>query len=285
MHKNFIFAVLLILAWPLPVLSAVSPGQLDGIMENMSVAPPSPANVDALLDRRAEIATKALGQSDPAWTDANPKWAVVYAKVRADLTSDNKAVGDYLQQAPADSKKIAAENMDPTDIKAITNFYNTDEGKRYQTFSKQADVIARDGMLALMDDSVHPPPQTPLSKEQIDHYTHMLMQSKSLQIHMAIMKMMTSTGAGDVMGFSLGFAIQTHPADVEKLYQQYEPDIDKFDAFNRSAAQQHFLHAQALATQQVIKKVKDIEAAQASIRQKHQEEWAALYQQQMANGK
>ena len=285
MQKKLIYTLLLILAWPASALSAVSPDQLDAIMGDAPVSQPKPANIDALLDKQAEMVTKALGKNDPAWTNTNPKWAVVYTKVRADLAADNKPVMDYLQQAAEDSKKNIAENLEPADVKSITDFLNTDEGKRYQVFDKQADAIVRDGMRALMGHTP-PPPKTPLSKEQIDHYTRMLMQAKSVQTQMAMVKTATSSsGVGGAMGFALGFAIQARSADVEKLYQQYGPDIDKFDAFNQSDAQQHFLRATVLSAQQVIKKMKEIEAAQTPIKKKQQEEWAALYQRQMANGK
>ena len=292
MHK-FIYALafVVLLSPGMAIAAGVTPDQVETLTGASASAPQ--LDQDSLgdaLDHQADMATRALGKDNPDWNDKNPKWSTIYGRVRADIAQDNKPMLDYGQQSHHDIDAMIAENLTPEDVKAITDYLNTDEGQRYQDFSKMVDGLMHASMAPMLGQSSasdRPPPAVQLSKEQVEQYLKLLGASLPVQILAATTRNLKSheshSTADDVFVLTQAITIKMHPEEIQKLNDEFGGDIEKFNAFNQTPAQRHLFHGMATAMQQMMDKTRSLAKAQLPNQQKHKDEWQVLYQHEVEN--
>lgn len=246
-----------------------------------------------MLDRLATSATRELGKGSNGWnTSSNPKWTVVFNRVRSDLETDkslilsswrsaSKALGDqYIED-------IASE-MKPTDVDKILSYYDSPEGSRYEAFLHRINAVFVSGELIPFTNGRASSAVKKPTSEELKQYSRMVRLSSLFQSVAATAQIDSAahrdTSGYEAIGFIAGAAINRNTPELESLNQKYASDLSAFEAFGKSEPPQNFYRAMADAGKKLSASSSNPDkAALNAAMKKRGAEWRALYENQISN--
>jgi len=262
---------------------------------------------DGLPGAMAIAQTRQLGAGVRDWNAENPKWKPVYDHIRTDLENDLPTLPAADAAAYAEYRRCEAgkcytqdiaSNLQPADIDAILAYFDTPEGKRFQTFQQQIDSIYISGLHPLKQRSL---PQTaanssnkgqdsqansfPTSPEQMQRYLRMLNLSILVQSTKAIAGAAHSDKqdpSDNGLLFFMAAAMGRNKTKLEELDLQYRNDLPGFGAFNESDASQHFIEAMGKADAKEFRRIMFALKGLQDIVNTHQQEWKDLFKTELS---
>ena len=285
--KAFLFLILVGVSFPQKSWGdQVDPVLIGRILGAESLTRADAATTKKQLDGIANSQTKLLDMDNKYWNVANPKWKVVYDRVRADLEADSPEILTAMTEAVGNLDRAykagIAENISQSDVDAILEFYGSPIGQRYRDFMRRIDPIMTGGTVSLFTGGAGAPGAA-LTPVQTQTYLRMLQMSHLFQMTVAMASGAQAahqdTSGYGAIGFMAGAAINRSRAELEELSKQYADDIADFEAFGKGDASQHFFRAMGLSTQKMAKSANPAVEAIGAITKKHASEWKQLYQQ------
>jgi hypothetical protein len=261
-----------------------------------------------LLGVVATIQTRRLGMGDKNWDEKNPKWKPIRDRIRADLEKDlptlpAAAAAAYAEWERCEAAKCYAQdiasNLQPTDVEAILAYFDTPEGKRFQTFQQEIGSIYGAGIVSFMPPrlqqtaAMHPnngqdsqAKSIPPSAEQMQRFLRMLKLSILFQSTKAATEVGKSgkqdSSGGEVFALFMAAAINKNKAKLEELDLQYRNDLAGFEVFSETDASRHFIEALAKADAKSDSRMKSALEVLQGIANKHQQEWRVLLKAELS---
>lgn len=251
---------------------------------------PTPAASARLVEVIAKQETVQLGRGDREWKPSNPRWAGVYAQVRADLEAEAPELSAELAAATqrfsdhlADA--VAAE-MSESDVAAILAYYDTEQGKRYVALMSRLDSLLAGGLADAMPptDLAAKAAPAPLAEDRQTRLLEFMTLSRTMQAASAAQQVGTAmhadtSGLGGV-AFLMALSLRFHQEEVVALYTQYEPDIPAFTEFEKTPAAQNLFRAfgRVMFLSKQPPPVPVIEVI-SRVEERHQKAWQELYRQ------
>jgi hypothetical protein len=258
----------------------------------------------------ATIQTRQLGAfaGIKDWDEKNPKWKPIRDRIRADLEKDlptlpAAAAAAYAEWERCEAAKCYAQdiasNLQPTDVEAILAYFDTPEGKRFQTFQQEIGSIYGAGIVSFMPPrlqqtaAMHPnngqdsqAKSIPPSAEQMQRFLRMLKLSILFQSTKAATEVGKSgkqdSSGGEVFALFMAAAINKNKAKLEELDLQYRNDLAGFEVFSETDASRHFIEALAKADAKSDSRMKSALEVLQGIANKHQQEWRVLLKAELS---
>jgi ankyrin repeat protein len=193
------------------------------------------------VDTVALVTTKQIASQDAAWNPKNPKWPAMFQKVRADLSTDLAApLTQSLLGAQEVWNQALRAALSDADIEQLLGFLRSDQGKRYIRLQRSLDVVVKAASIEMLQNLLsRPPGEAPPS--QTGHGARATLLDLSLSMQMAQRNLRALVPGGTAGGVTeSAFAIITqlavseHGAELDQLGREYQRDLDRFAAFNRS---------------------------------------------------
>jgi hypothetical protein len=239
-----------------------------------------------MLDGMAKAQTVLLDEGNPNWNASHPKWKLIFDHIRKDFEADGPAI---LSATKATISKLEhnyeaqiASQLSEADVDEIVAYYNSPQGKRYETFMQRVDRVMNSGGASLFARDA--PPSSQPTPEQMQRYLQLLQLSHLFQSMMALSEIDKAahrdTSGTAAIGFMAAAAAKKNQAEMETLSAEYGNDIPVFEVFEKTDASKHLFQAMGKATRKLATKANPIAAAVNAVTRKHQDEWKALYRAQ-----
>jgi hypothetical protein len=259
----------------------------------------------------ATIQTRQLGVGAGIkdWDKKNPKWKPIHDRIRSDLekylpTLPAAAASSYAEYSRCEVGKCyeqdIASNMQPADVDAILAYFDTPEGKRFQSFQQQIGSIFLSGILAITQPSLSQiaakspnneqesqAKSIPLSAEQKLRFMKMLTLSLSFQSTKAMIEDTKSgkqdpSSAGEVFVFYMAAAMSRNEKKLEEMDLQYRNDLPGFKVFTETDALRHFIEAMGKADAKSVTRTRSALEGLQGIANMHQQEWKVLFKAELS---
>lgn len=260
--------------------SKIDPAKIAQILGQETMSAQKASTQDrSLLNSFANAQTKSLGQGNKEWVASNPKWALIYKHIRADLVAE---VPRADAAAASTFEEDIASQLHQSDVDKILAYYSTSEGKRYQVFMHRIEPILISGMAGLVRPGSAQLSGSRPTAEQSRRYYRALLLSRTIQSMTAKMEADKAahrdTSGYQVVAFFIDAAIGRNQAELEKIDQEYVGDLPGFEAFSRSDPAKHLFLAMATASAKRLEQERPIVIALQAAAQKHRSDWKAMYQ-------
>ena len=216
-------------------------GQILQMLRLTSSPESDPSTAQRTVDLIAPGLVKQLDPANPAWTPQQPKWHAVLEFVKADLRKDVQPAlrASALRSGQAAAHEYASHAQD-TDMEALLNFLNSQDGARYIAFQNELRSISNQALESLMA-------QEPVTSEEP---SGAVLKRREQLLSLGIDSRIAVDGGGAPRGPSspgsstiLENAARREGTALDTLFSEYEASLPGFIAFTQSATAKHLFTA------------------------------------------
>lgn len=225
--------------------------------------------------------TRQLGANDKDWGPANPKWKHVYDQVNLDIQSEiNQFVAGQGKELGFLFQTKFADALSKDDVNALTEFSNSEKGKRYWKLSNEIAGLVADAT-SHMSDSPSIKPKSQPTAEELKSWLRFTVVSSFMQTMLGMVEKdkqagRDTSGSGAIW-FIFGAAMALHQDDFRLIASTYENDLPDFTAFNESPTGKRMVDALVTSTIDLMPTSNEILTDVMKHINSHQSSWKQMY--------